>query len=395
MKRLVVVTAIAAMALTACGGGGDDAERSSADGGPVVRIGLVGPETGPAPQFYTDLVRPAEMAVAELADEYGVTVELVTVDDQGTPDGASRAVQRVLNQENVDAIIGLPLSGSALQVAEVIQRTGRPWFTPALSPDIINADLDPNWAFRSNYNAADLATVVDSLLFADDATVGVVHSADAYGQSSADGVEAVAEANGHEVAAVEAIQPGTTDFSAGIRRLKNAGVDSVFLAITAGADTATVMKAVVQEGLAPQRVVTNATILADFQELADPAQWENLVFVDTRDLSGENWAGVTADYEAEYGEEPIVPTNTHSVWAAVDAYLRAVAEVGDGQDYDAVRQAIEGLDEVSVRDDVFATPFSATDHELYSAEDPDAWIVFGFDEAGELESRGTLADLVG
>lgn len=389
MKRMAVVAIATSLVLAACGGS-DDSEASG--DGPTVRIGLVGPETGAAPQFYTDLVRPTELAVKELADEYGVDVEIVTADDQGTPDGASLAVQKLLNNEDVDVIFGPPQSGNALQVSEVIQRTGRPVFSPALAPEIIENGADPNWAFRTNYSNTDLSTVVTELLFAEGGTVGVIHSADGYGQSGAETIEAQAAEAGYEVAAVEAIQPGATDFGAGIARLRAAGVDTVFLAITSGSDTATVTRAMAQEDLGAKLVVTNATILADFSELADPAQWENLVFVDTRDLTGPSIAAIAEDYEAEYGEAPILPTNIHSVYAAVDAYLQAVAEVGDARDFDAVREAIEGLEKVTVKEDVYENPFSADDHEMYDPEEASGWYVLGFDPSGTLENRGTLAD---
>lgn len=390
MKKLASVAIAIALLTSACGGGSDEAER----GDTTVRIGVVGPETGAAPQFYTDLLRPLELAAESLGEKYGLDVKIVTADDQGTPEGASQAVQKLLNEENVDALFGPPQSGNALQVSEVVQRTGRPWLIPAISPEIMNEDLDPNWLFRTNFDSADLSNVVAQLLYADDATVGVIHGTDATGQSSLTSLEAAAEDLGKEIAGVEAIQPGASDFSAGVARLKDKGVNSVFIAVTAGADTSTITKAIVQEGLEPKIVVTNATILADFATLADPAQWENLVFVDPRDLTGENMATITSDYEAEYGEAPILPTNVYSVMASLDAYLQAVAETGDAQDYTGVLEAIEGLETVSVGSDEFEKPFGPGDHELYEADEPDQWIVFGFDDAGELESRGDLATCI-
>lgn len=390
MKRLTVALAATALALAGCSSAGDGGDREAG----TVKIGLVGPETGGVPQYYTDLIRPVELAVEQLAEKYDLEVEIVSVDDQATPDGASGAVQQLLNDDDVDAIFGPPLSGNALQVADVIQRTGRPWFIPAISPEVMNEDLDPNWAFRTNYNSADLSQVVAELLFADEATVGVVHSADAYGQSGLDSINAEAEELGEEVAAEVAIQPGTTDFSSGIAELKDAGVDTVFLAITAGADTSTVTKAIVQEELAPDLVVTNATILADFATLADPEQWENLVFVDSRDLTGENLATMSEQYEEEFGEPPLIPTNVHTVMAAVDAYLQAVKEAGDARDFDAVREALESLDSISVGDDVYEQPFAEGDHELYEADDAASWYVFGFAGDGSLENRGDLASCI-
>lgn len=388
MKRLAAaVVATTALATAACGGSDSGGDREAG----TVKIGIVGPETGPVPQYYTDLVRPVEMAVAELAPKYDLDVEIVAADDQATPEGASQGVQKLLNEENVDVIFGPPLSGNALQVADVIQRTGRPWLIPAISPEVMNEDLDPNWLFRTNFDSADLSSVVAQYLFAEDGKVGVIYGADATGQSSLASMKAAAKKLGKEITAAESIQPGASDFNAGIARLKEKGVDSVFMAITAGADTSTVTKAIVQEGLKPKKVVTNATILADFATLADPAQWENLVFIDPRDLTGGNMASIAKDYKAEYDEEPILPTNIHSVMASVDAYLKAVSESGgDAGDYDAVREALEEIDSVTVGSDVYEKPFAKGDHELYEADDASAWHVFGFSPQGDLETRGDL-----
>jgi ABC-type branched-subunit amino acid transport system substrate-binding protein len=391
MRAALAVAVTGGLVLTACGSGGE----SGSSGGRNVRIGVVGPQTGSTPQYWTDAIRPVEMAATTLGEKYGVKVTIVKADDKGTPEGASQAVQKLINSEDVDAVFGPPHSGNALQVSEIIQRTGRPWFLPAQAPQLINPKAKPNWAFRTNYASDDLATIVGGLLFAGGSKVGVVHSSDAYGQTSLESVEAYAKAKGTKVAAVEAIQPGSTDFAPSIRRMKDAGVNVVFMGITAGADTATVTRAMLQENFKPRLKVTNATILADFEKLAKPEQWENLVFLDTRHLTKGAMVQITADYKKRYGQDPILPTNVFSIIAGMDAYLRAVAQVGDGSDHEGVRKAIESLKQVSVRDETFDRPFSATDHELYGAEDPSKWFVYGFDASGKLVEKATVADCVG
>jgi ABC-type branched-subunit amino acid transport system substrate-binding protein len=377
------------LALSACA-----SNDKPAGGGKAVRIGVIGPQSGAEPQFWTDAVRPVEMAARTLGAKYGVKVTVVKADDKGTPEGASQAVQKLLNQQHVDAIFGPPQSGPALQVADVVQRTGRPWFLAALSPQLINPKAKPNWAFRTNYASDDLASIVGNLLYAGGNKVGVVYSADAYGQTSRESVESYAKAKGLKVTAAEAIQPGSTDFAPSIRRLKDAGVNAVFMGITAGADTATVTRAMMQEGFTPKLKVTNATIMADFGKLAKPEQWENLVFIDPRHLTEGALTEIGAEYKKQYGQEPILPTNVYSIQAGMDAYLQAVAQVGDGSDYKAVRKAIESLKQISVRGDTFDQPFSADDHELYGPEDPGKWYVYGFDKAGKLTEKGSVAGCI-
>ncbi|HEY9564948.1 MAG TPA: ABC transporter substrate-binding protein, partial [Nocardioides sp.] len=119
-RMLAALTSAVLLAggLTACGGSSEGGE-----GGLSVKAGVIGPKTSPASQYWTELKRGIELAQDEAEEKYGVTFDLVERDDKGEPETGARLIQELLNQEQVDVVFGPSLSGVALQVAPVIQRS--------------------------------------------------------------------------------------------------------------------------------------------------------------------------------------------------------------------------------------------------------------------------------
>lgn len=392
-KGIALATAMVA-ALTACGGA--DAEGASGtagdDGVITVKLGVVGPKTGPASLYYKYMAQSFETFGDEFEDKYDVRFDVVSEDDQASPEETARAVSRLINEEGVHALMGPPLSGNSLQVADVVQKSQIPWLLPGPNADeIINYDIQPNWAFMTNFTNQQIMAILGERLWADNQKVGIVYSADGFGQSNLGHLSTWAEENGHELTAEQTIQPGASDANAIIKRFKDAGVDAVFMGITQGADTATVTRAIEQAGYEPKTIMTTGTILTDYKDVAEPSQWENIQIVDPRNFLEGGDAWVLDQVREETGEEPAIPTNNISTYAIMDIYAQAVQEVGDASDFEAVRQAIEDIETVHIGDLTIDKPFSENDHVLYG-DNPEDWLTYGFDENFDLVLKGTAAE---
>ncbi|MAT06962.1 MAG: hypothetical protein CL424_18165 [Acidimicrobiaceae bacterium] len=350
-------------------------------------VGVVGPKSGVAPHYFVDSLRGFELAVPIVEERYGVTLEIIEADDEGSPEVASREVQRLLNEEEVDALLGPAQSGPALQVAEIIQRAGRPWLLSVAAADqILAEDIDPNWGFRFQNTNQQAIDVTADLLFEEGNTVGIFYSAEGYGQSNLESMKATAEARGQEIAAEEGFEPGTPDLTSAVRRMQDAGVNSVFFAVSNGSDIATLVKAMEQVGFEPTTKIATVTIQNEFTDLATPEQWDGIQIPDPRDLTGESYAGLMATYEETYGEPPLVGAAVYPSYSAALAYGQAVAAAGDATDYDGVRLALEGIEELDVNGRVFESPF-ATDRTIYD-NSAASWYIHIFDENGEIVSIG-------
>lgn len=386
---------VAAVALTLLAGGGYAAEGQqnapSADGKVTVKVGLIGPKTGAAPQYWEVLRNGFQLGVDDFADTYKIDVQVVEADDKGSPETASREVQRLLNEEDVDVIFGPAQSGPSAQVAETIQRTGRPWMVPIAAADsIINPKASPNWAFRTNNNNAQAFEVTGQYLFRDGAKVGLIYSADGYGQSNLAEIEAYAKKKGHQLAASQAVQPAAPDMTAAVREMRSAGVDTLYIATTAGADAATVAKAMEQLSFAPTRLLAAPTVLQGFTDFTTASQRTNLQFVDSRDLTSSSVQDLVKAYEKKFGKKPPYDTALFSTYTAVRVYLQGAAAAGGAKDRSQVRDAIEKLPSVEINGVSWDNPFSANDHELYDA-DPTRWFLHAFDPQGKVITIGPMA----
>lgn len=381
--------------LAACGGGGDSEATGTADADGVitVKLGVVGPKSGPSSLYYKYMDQTFETFSDDFEEKYSVRFEVVSEDDQASPEETARAVSRLINEEGVHALMGPPLSGNALQVADVVQKSQLPWLLPGPNADeIINYDVQPNWGFMTNFTNEQIMAILGERLWADNQKVGIIYSADGFGQSNLDHLSKWAKANGKSLTAEETIQPGASDANAIVKRFKDSGVDAVFMGITQGADTATVTRAIEQAKYEPGTILTTGTILTDYKDIAEPSQWTNIQIVDPRNFLEGGDAEVLDAVREATGEEPAIPTNNISSYAILDIYAQAVQEVGDATDFEAVRQAMEDIETVHVGDNLtIESPFSADDHVLYN-DDPADWFTYGFDKDFALVLKGTVAE---
>ena len=377
---------------SACG-----AESTSASGSGDATIGVIGPRTGPAPQFYEDTKRGIELATPVIEKRYGLKLNFTYEDDAGSPEGASRAVQKLLNEDDVDAIFGPPTSAPALQIADVIARSKRPYFlVSAGNPALVPTAGEKNYAFRTQWSGAVLNDVNSQVVFSKidgkDPVVGIAYAADAFGQAAVEQYEELGKKHGVDVVG-ESMQSGATDFTAGAKRLRDAGVNSMFFNFTSGSDIATVTRDMKVVGFDPVRKTTTSNVLANYRELSEPDEWEGLKFVEREDLNSPAFQRILDDYRAAYGEEPQLPTVVFNVYSALDAYGQGL-KVG-GSDREAVRDAIEAVPSVEVEGQKYQKPFAPGDGEFYD-DDITKWHVLGFDDTakGNIVTDGTVAQCI-
>ena len=388
-----MVPALGVVLLASACGSGSESSSSDSD----ATIGVIGPRTGPAPQFYEDTKRGIELAEPIIEERYGLELDFVYADDAGTPDGASRAVQQLLNEDDVDAIFGPPTSAIWRAGAEVVARSARPYILVSAS----NADLVPtaggdNYAFRTQWSGPVLNDVNSQIVFSEidgeKPVVGIAYAADAFGQAAIAQYTELGEEYGVEVVG-ESMQTGATDFTAGAKRLRDAGVNSMFFNFTSGSDIATVTRDMKVVGFDPARKTTTSNVLANYRELSQPAEWEGLTFVEREDLNSPSFTKMLDAYRSAYGEEPQLPTVVYNVYSALDAYGQGLK--AGGADYEAVRAAMESVASVEVEGATYEQPFGPGDGEFYD-DDITKWHVMGFDDTpeGNIVTYGTVAECI-
>ena len=103
----------------------------------VFKIGLVCPLSGSSAISGVIMKNAAEMAVNEINEKGGINgkikIQLLAEDDEGIPANAVNVVQKLVEQDKVNIILGAQLSSCTLAMMEITKAAKIPQITPASS----------------------------------------------------------------------------------------------------------------------------------------------------------------------------------------------------------------------------------------------------------------------
>lgn len=224
-KQSLVITLILLLAfsslLAACGNNSNS-----------IKIGWFGPLTG---ETATDGIHSrdaAQLAIDEVNKQGGINgkkVELVAVDDQGKPEEALKAVQKLINNDHVSAIIDGAYSGPSKTVAPKVQKAKIPMIAAyALHPDITKGGKYVN---RVIYTG-----VVQGKAMADFAVndlkkknFAVLYVDLDYGKTIFGAFEQKAKELGANIAYSKTFEMGDKDFSSILTTVKASNPDALYV----------------------------------------------------------------------------------------------------------------------------------------------------------------------
>ena len=226
MQMKMKLTAAAALAMVAGAVMAQDTQ--------VIKIGHVGPVSGPQAHFGKDNENGARMAIEEL-NAQGVTIggkkikfELVAEDDAADPKQGTAAAQKLCDAK-VAGVVGHLNSGTTIPASKVYNDCGIPHVTgAATNPNLTKPGYKTTFRIIANDNAlgAGLAFyAADTLKLK---TVAIVDDRTAYGQGVADVFKKTAAAKGMKVVDEQFTTDKATDFMAILTAIKSKNPDAIF-----------------------------------------------------------------------------------------------------------------------------------------------------------------------
>ncbi|MEI3606640.1 ABC transporter substrate-binding protein [Pseudogracilibacillus sp. SE30717A] len=234
MKKISSMLLIVVMLfLTACGGGSKGS--SGSDDGPI-KLGALFPLTGDLALLGEESYRGAELAVEEINANGGINgreVELVK-GDAVDPDAAQAEANRLINQENIQSIVGSYSSGIAFAASEVAERNGALyWELGAVADNVTDREYqsilrtNPPASMFSVVHINFIKDVVAAELGKDlsDIKVAIAHEDSSYGTTIADEAEKLAEAEGINVVSIQPYSSTSNDLTSVILNIKKADPD--------------------------------------------------------------------------------------------------------------------------------------------------------------------------
>jgi len=347
----ILVIALAAAALAACGGD----EGTTDEGGETVesvKIGTLFPMTGDLAKTGAQAVNGAKMAVDEINAAGGIKslggakLELDVANTQGKPEVGMAEAERVINQENVIAVIGTSMSGLAVPISQKTERLATPFIVcDAIANEITERGY--KYTFRLIPKADSWAKFQVEFLtevaginpdFGDIKRVATIHEDSDYGVGMSESQQKWLKEAGLEHT-IDVSYPYTaTDLTTQVSKLKASDPDAVLVS----------------------SYLTDAMVLAQARERLEMM---DIPFIDggggvldpnfpaTLGDTAEYWFSIT-DFLPNANEESIalakdfqekfnLNMNSNANWGYTSIYIFAKAlENAGSADRDALRQAL-------------------------------------------------------
>lgn len=349
-RRLTRLTSAAAAALLLTGSlaacGNSLSSESGTSDGPL-KIGLVLPASGVYEPLGTDMANGFQLYLDQHDGQLGgQDVEIVKADEGEGPDTGVPAVQKVVTQDQVSAVVGIVNSATALGVKDIVTQNEVPLIVANAGANDLADGSDYLWrtSFTNEGVGASLGEEVKKEV--GDGSVYVMAADYAAGEEFAGGFIEAFEAAGGKVAGESYTPFGTTnDWQPFLTKAQNSGAKAVY-AFYAGAEAVNFVKQYKSFGLAGSLPLYGPGFLTEGGVLA--AQGADAVGVRTSlhysNLldTPENQEFVEA-YQDAYGAAPTVySVQAYDAAAALDLAV----EEADGTDGAAISAALGEIGEI-------------------------------------------------
>lgn len=209
-----------------------------------LKLGVIGPFSGPSADFGLPMLNGVRMAVDEInavGGYLGRRIELVTKDDEANPPvGLARAQE--LAKEGVFATIGFCNTGVAMAALDVFQQNKMPLIVPCAAGSPVTAKYPPadSYVFRTSARDGIQADfVVADLVKRGWTRVAIFADTTAYGESGLADVRKALAARKLEPTYVARFPLGATDLSAPLKAAREAGANVIF-SYTVGKENAAI-----------------------------------------------------------------------------------------------------------------------------------------------------------
>lgn len=378
--RLMASLGVALMLLlsTGCGSSGESVtEPESAE---PIKIGAILSLTGTYAGLGAPEKNALELEVDRINDSGGIDgrqIEVIIEDDATDEAKAVAAATKLIEQDGVVAIIGATGTGQSMAIRGDIQRAAIPQVSMA-GGTVITAEFDP-LVFQTPWsNTIVVPFVLQAVRDAGHTKIAVLSDTGGYGKDGMPIIEENAADAGLTIVANETFNPGDTDMTTQLTKVRSSGADAVVL-WTAGKEAATIMKNA--EGLGmlddPSPVAFfggSGQARLEFASGAGAAS-DGFTFGTGRSLIPDNWGPISEQrtvvtqfaerYEERFGERPdIFAGHAFDAISIVEEGLRTAGADASGAQ---LRDAIESIDGLTGFGGVFS--FSPTDHNGLSQED--------------------------
>ena len=343
-----------------------------------VTVGVITSAAGPLAMIGV----PQKNTVALLPTQVGdQAIRYIALDDGSDPTATVKALKKLISEDNVDAIIGPSGSPNAIGVISFVAQAQVPLLSPVgTAAVILPMTAEKKWVFKTTQNDELIAKALfEHMARHQVKTLGLIGTADPYGENWAKVATALATEHGIKIVANERFQRQDTSITGQSLKVLAARPDAVLVAAP-GSPAVMPQATLFDQGYRGQVYQTHGAALPDFLKLGGKkvegtilAASLMLVLDEIPDSnpSKKIAADYTANYEKLYGSKPATfGANTFDAGLLLQAAIpQAAAKAAPGtvEFRRALRDALESTHELAGTQGVYS--MTPDDHS-------------GFDERG-------------
>ncbi|MFB0545271.1 MAG: ABC transporter substrate-binding protein [Anaerolineae bacterium] len=331
-----------------------------------IKIGAILAITGPASPLGTperDTLQMLEESINAAGGVNGQPLELIIYDTAGEETKAVMATKKLIEDDQVIAIIGPSRTGTPLAVVDTVQKAQIPHISLAAGIQIVEPVKE--WVFKTpQTDLFAVSKIMDYLQAEGIDKIAVINVSNAFGESGREQVELQAAEAGIEIVAEETFGPEDTDMTVQLTRIKGSEAQAVICWGTKPGP-AMVAKNMMQLGMDIPLLQSHGVANKTFIELAGEAA-EGVIFPVGRLLVAEDLPDTDPQkevlltysqmFEEKFGRT--ADTFGGHAWDALHILVQAIEQVGT--DKAAIREAIENTENFVGTGGVFN--FSPEDH---------------------------------
>ena len=275
--------------------------------GKPIKIGQVTPITGEAAEAGKYGKQGAELAVEKINAAGGVKgrkLTLVVEDDQTTNPGAVAAIQKLLEDKEMTAIIGSIRSTQVQAMLPTINEAKIPVAIGGTNYGLTHSGSE--WVFRFRPHDGMSAKVIAKFTFEDLKLkkIAIIHASDAFGNGGRDMLVAAYKEFGITPVMIQGYTNGEKDFTAIVQNLKRSGAEALNTYMTFSTDLGILARQIKQQGVQVKWVGSPSITAIDGLNLAGDALYGTYGVTDFHIDGSPTAKAFAAAYKAKYGQEP-------------------------------------------------------------------------------------------
>lgn len=280
-----------------------------------IKLGFIGPLTGPAASYGIAQMRAISLAVDEVNTAGGVNgkkLDVIFEDSQMDPNKSISAMKKLVDIDKVPVVIGETSTTATLAIADIAEQTKTVLFSPLASGAKITDAGD--YIFRCSPSDAFQAVVAAKYVFDEGLREGaIVYTNDDWGSELQKAFMKHFIDLGGTIMKADGVTPGTQNFRSVLVKIRSLRPDFVYIPLHNA--EATIFLRQVKELRVPCRII-GADSFGDKSILkAARSTAEGVIFTMPAQPSGAEYQAFAEKFRAKFNDEP-----TYYSAAAYDSF---------------------------------------------------------------------------